>query len=144
MLRVLVIVLTVLLGACLRPKPFRLKVGILPGANGNSPVALDIVSVGDKAAVDPLSKMAASEWFQKREQFRRDYPKDGALVVRSWEWVPGQAIPELVVPRKPKPRAVFLFANYASPGPHRARLVPGKEIIVTLGPEDMAIELKDK
>jgi hypothetical protein len=44
------------------------RVTIEPGANENSPVALDIVRVDEKDLVKELSKLTAADWFAKRDQ----------------------------------------------------------------------------
>jgi type VI secretion system protein len=90
-------------------------------ANQNSPVALDIVFVHDTATLDKLSTLPASRWFATRDEQLRLYPQ--SLRVRSYEMVPRQML------RLPNDElgthhvvGVLLFANYTTPGEHRARL----------------------
>lgn len=91
------------------------------GANLNSPVALDLVFVRDAATLDKLAALPAARWFATREELCRLYPE--ALSVRSVEIVPRQMLrlsqTELGSPRV---AGVLLFADYATPGEHRARL----------------------
>ncbi|PXW97485.1 type VI secretion system protein [Sphaerotilus hippei] len=90
-------------------------------ANQNSPVALDIVFVRDMATLERLGGLSAARWFATRtEQLSTD--PDG-LTVRSVELVPRQV---LRLPEKelgsPRVAGVLLFADYMTPGEHRARL----------------------
>lgn len=102
-------------------------------ANQNSPVALDLVFVRDTATLDKLTALPASRWFATRDELRRLYPE--ALSVRSVEIVPRQMLrlseAELGSPRV---AGVLLFADYATPGDHRARLPALREgALVRLG-----------
>jgi len=100
-------------------------------ANNNSPIALDVVILSEEALVEQLIKISAKEWYQKREQFKRDYP--GILHTWEWEVVPGQVIPFFKMPENTKKaKGVLIFANYLSPGLHRARIDPYEGVIVRL------------
>lgn len=121
-------------------RPLLLRVHIAPRANQNRPLAVDLVAASDKRLGELLSKTPAAEWFAKRAQFERDYPRHGALEVQSWEWVPGQVVDELEIPLMSSPKAIFLFARYANGGDHRARLEPRSVTTVTLGEQEMAVE----
>jgi type VI secretion system protein len=129
------------------------KVNIANGANGNNPVALDLVSVNDKDLLKEISKLTAADWFQKRDQYLLDYSKPGVLAVRSGEWVPGQAVPSMALPAPLLPipvpmlsskATVLAFANYFSPGPHRAKLQPEKVTTIQLGEDDLKIVIDKK
>jgi type VI secretion system protein len=143
--------LALALCGCMK-RQLTVKVSIVPGANGNSPVALDVVSVNDKDLVKELSKLTAADWFQKRDQYRLDYSKPGILSVTSGEWVPGQAVPSVELPAPfPVPipllsskATVLIFANYFTPGPHRAELQPKKVTIVQLGENDLKVLTEKK
>src|SRR3954465_5003094 len=75
-----------------------LRVHVSPRANGENPVALDIVLVSDKDLLKELQKMSASDWFAQRDQIILDHPKEGQLVVFKRELVPGQLVePERLV-----------------------------------------------
>ncbi len=131
--------------AHLRPsqliKPrFTLAVSIDGDANLNKPVAFDFVSINDKELAKEVSKMTAADWFQKRGQIRQDFPKEQSISVRSWEWVPGQVVRTIPVPMRKAPRAILVFANYSTPGPHRATIDAAKPVIVTLHREDMQLQ----
>jgi type VI secretion system protein len=114
-------------------------VNIAPDANRNQPVAVDLVEVGDKDLSKDLSKMTAADWFQKRDQIAQDFPKSTSLAIRSWEWVPGEVVPDIKLPTRRSARRILLFAKYATPGPHRAALAPDQSVIVQLSREDMKV-----
>lgn len=111
----------------LDPKPVApdwssLAISAADDANANSAVAVDLVLVKDKAVLDTLQTMPASKWFSSRYELQRTFPD--ALTVYPYELVPTQAV-RLDEKRFGKERAwaAFVFANYASPGEHRARLL---------------------
>lgn len=118
-----------------------IKVDVSPRANNNNPVALDLVLVKDKKLFLELKKISAGEWFQKRNQYLLDYPKEPGLSAGSWEWVPGQAVKIDPMPFKEKFAGGLVFANYFTPGTHRAVIDPGKAVAITLGPDDMTVTL---
>ncbi|HAI69705.1 MAG TPA: type VI secretion protein [Gammaproteobacteria bacterium] len=100
-------------------------------ANNNSPIALDVVILYDEALVEQLISLSAKQWYEKREQFKRDYP----AILHTWEWevVPGQVIPFFKIPENTKKaKGALIFANYHSPGLHRARIDPYQGVIVRL------------
>jgi hypothetical protein len=109
-------------------------------ANQNQPVAMDVLLVYNKQLLQELLKMSASDWFDKRDQIKRDDPKGDALSAWSWEWVPGQR--ELVeLPLQAKARAGIIFARYFSRGEHRARIDPHTSITVELLDKDFSVRL---
>ena len=135
---------TLLLTACF-PKVIRttskltVKVDVSARANNNNPVALDLVLVKDKKLFKELMKISAAEWFEKRNQYRLDYPKEIGLSAGSWEWVPGQVVTIEPIPFKFKAAGGLVFANYFTPGAHRAVINPGKPVVITLGAEDISV-----
>ena len=90
-------------------------------ANNDSPVAVDVVFVTDKALLERIAELPASKWFSVRGDLTGTFPN--ALRYQSWELVPGQ---RLVVPkdklRGPRVAGVFVFADYPGPGAHRVRV----------------------
>lgn len=120
------------------------RVHVSPEANGGNPVALDLLLVSDKNVLKELQKMTATDWFAnggaRRNQFILDHPKEKELVVRQWEWVPGQVVaPDtLTVPADIK--AAVVFANYFNAGEHRAVLDPrAKDILIELGEDKLQV-----
>lgn len=144
---------SVLSGCAVRQ--LKLNVRVLPSANSNTPIAVDIVQVSSPRLAKELSRLSAADWFQKRAEFCRDNPEPGVLDVISREWVPGQttspitiklpfALPGLAVSIpgiSRKPPAIFVFANYATPGPHRAQLQAERTYSLELGVDDMTIKV---
>ncbi|WP_309477064.1 hypothetical protein [Trinickia acidisoli] len=90
-------------------------------ANNDSPVAVDVVFVTDKAMLARIAELPASKWFDVRTDLTGTFPD--SLHYQSWELVPGQ---RLVVPgdklRGPRVAGVFVFADYPGPGAHRVRV----------------------
>ncbi|HJR08834.1 MAG TPA: hypothetical protein VJ842_16360 [Pyrinomonadaceae bacterium] len=134
----------VLLTSCF-PKVIRttsklmVKVNVTARANNNNPVALDLVLVKDKKLFKELMKISAAEWFEKRNQYRLDYPKELGLSAGSWEWVPGQVVTIEPIPFKYKVAGGLVFANYFTPGTHRAVIDASKPVVITLGAEDISV-----
>jgi len=110
-----------------------------PGANQNSPVAVDIVLVLEEPALEKLAALSAAKWFQTRSDLLKTFP--GTLSYRSWEVPPGQTIR---VPGStfgsPSVVAVFVFADYMAPGEHRMRVEQLQNgIILELGPRGFTV-----
>jgi hypothetical protein len=122
-----------------------LRVHVSPRANGENPVALDIVLVSDKDLLKELEKMSASDWFARRDQIILDHPKEGQLVVFKRELVPGQLVePERLVV-KSEVRAGLVFANYFNPGEHRAVLDPrARDVQINLEEKKLEVIARKK
>ena len=61
-----------------------------PGANQNSPIAVDVVLVFEDDMLERLVELPATKWFGVRADLRKTFPK--SLSYRTWELVPGQTI----------------------------------------------------
>jgi len=107
----------------------RLQVSVAADANLDRPIPVDLVFVWDKKTAGKLEALTAKDWFDRKSQFRQEDPTERALAIREWEWVPGQAVPDIDMSVKAAARrwlqAIFVFANYRTDGPHRFRLSPG-------------------
>jgi type VI secretion system protein len=119
-----------------------MKVNVSPQANNNNPVALDLVLVKDKKLLQELMKISAKEWFEKRTQYRLGYSKETGLSFGSWEWVPGQVVKIEPMPLKSKFAGGIIFANYFTPGAHRALIDLRKSVVVNLGAEEITVTLE--
>lgn len=115
------------------------------GANGNQPIAVDLVIIHDGGMIGALSTLAATDWFARKDQFRRDF-EDGFKVF-GWEMVPENSLPpiafsedELEGVNGGQAQAGFLFARYATPGEHRARLESRSGLRVVLGRDSFTLE----
>lgn len=95
----------------------RVNIVVEPEANTNSPVVMSAVFVHSKPMLGKLQDMTAAQWFGKREQLMRDFPRDVEELY--WEFVPGQQVPHVEKSLRRTPLLGLLFANYRSPGAHR-------------------------
>ena len=109
------------------PKPVRsdwtkLTIVAASDANDNSALAVDVVLVKDKVVLESLLAMPASAYFASRASLQRTYPE--GLTVLPVEITPGQKI-DIDRARFSAGRywAALAFANYATPGDHRTRLL---------------------
>lgn len=117
-----------------------LRTSVAPAANANSPIAVDLVVIRDKNLLKEIPKLSAEDWNQKRQQYLRDYPEKSQLVDYRWEWVPGQQVQCFTLRMAPKPKAIYLFADYASKGDHRARVEPAKGLTLKLMSNDFDVK----
>lgn len=109
---------------------------VAENANGNSPIPVDLVLISDDAVTAPVMALTAADWFQRREQFLRDFP--GKIRIMSFELVPGSTVAARPVERSPRPVAAVVFANYQIPGAHRLRISDQSDLIVSLGERAVA------
>jgi type VI secretion system protein len=114
----------------------QMQIVAAPAANDNSPTPVEAVMVYDEGLLKTLLAMSASDWFASRDQLRNDFP-DG-FASRAWEVVPGQRLDLRELPFK-KGLALLVFANYRSPGPHRARLDARSTARITLNNRDFTV-----
>ncbi len=115
------------------------RILVAENANRNSPVAMDLVLVYDNRLAGRLLGMSARQWFDQREQIYRDYLRGESFDDWEWEWVPGQEVPVQKLPLKARAKAAFLFINYSTPGVHRFRIDPFKNVTVDLRQNDARV-----
>jgi type VI secretion system protein len=108
-------------------------------ANHNSPIAVDVLFVHDKTRLSELMQLPAKEWFRQKSQIQKDAQGDPGFLLWEWEWVPGQFVPVQHLPLHPRARAGLIFANYQSPGDHRARVAPHEDISLHLGRDEFSV-----
>lgn len=95
---------------------------VAPGANDDTPFAVELVAVSDDEVLKKLQMLTAAQWFDPQSNWRRDYPK--ALQTWYYELTPDRrfALPQpLPFARRPA-QGLLLFANYKAQGAHRLRL----------------------
>jgi len=112
--------------------------------NQNSPLALDLVFVNDSAALEKLLTMPAAKWFASKDELLKTYPN--ALIIKSWELVPQQVL-QLSEEALGSPRVagMVLFANYFTPGDHRAQLPLGRvAFLVDLNARSFSVKTKPR
>ena len=91
------------------------------GANLNTALEFELVLVKDPDVLKKLSELPAAKWFELREDLRKTYP--GGFESMKWELVPGQDLRLQSDGFKDKRAlAVLVYANYLTPGEHRARI----------------------
>ena len=115
-----------------------------PDVNQNSPLALDLVLGRDQATLDKLLTLPAAKWFASKDELQKTYPN--SLTVRSWELVPQQVL-QLSDEALGSPRVagMLLFADYLSPGEHRAQLPLTREaFLVELGARSFAVQARPR
>ena len=120
---------------------FDFSVTVAKNANGNSPIAVDLVLIYDEDLVKKLSALTSREWFKQRDQFKQDFPGDTGFSSLEWEWIPNQNVSPLSLPTKSKLEAVIIFANYTSRGAHRAQIAPNSDIKLKLLEEGFQVEM---
>lgn len=113
-------------------------------ANEHSATRLDLVFVYDPGVVDVLQSATAADWFSRKRQFLLDFP-DG-IGVKSWEVVPSSAlgtweVPEDLLENQSGDPAVagFVFADFLTPGAHRARLETHLGLRIDLQRDDFTL-----
>lgn len=116
----------------------RIQLTAAPDANLDSPVAVDLVFVLEADALQGVSDLAAGQWFKDRSQLMLAYPT--ALRVRSFELVPHRSMNYALKDEDEDAVGAFIFANYASPGTHRARIDRLENVVVRLGRNSFTIE----
>jgi len=126
-----------------RSARLHMQVHVAPDVNDDHPIPVDVVFVWDKKTAAKFEALTAKAWFDQKTAFRRDDPDERAFTVRNWEWVPGQEVPAVDLAVHPASRqwlkAIFVFANYRTEGPHRARVASGSAALALLK-DDFRIE----
>lgn len=145
-LQALLIPLVLLASSCGLPNRVRsmfggqlpIQVSIAPDANEDSPLAVELIVVYEEKLIDKLMEKTARDWFLGREQFLRDYSEG----VDSWkrEWIPGQEVAPLEVAYGIGAKKVIIFADYLTPGEHRATRDPQRPFRLILGQSELELE----
>jgi type VI secretion system protein len=140
---VLALGLTALIGCSSGPPEIQtreLNFQIGANANEDNALAVDLVLVFDLTLVAQISELSAVTWFKTRDQVKLANPT--SLEVQSFEVIPGQPGAHVdITGRSRDALGAFLFASYASPGPHRARIDGMRSVLVRLGGKDFAVAL---
>ena len=102
----------------------KMYVDISPKVNTDNPLPVDVVWVYNEDLLNELLKLTSKSWFEKKEQYRRDFPSNSGFEVWSWEWTPGQKVPMQEIPTRTNAKGGIIFAHYLIDGDHRARIDP--------------------
>lgn len=126
-------------GSSMRPFRLLVEVQVEPQSNQNSPIPVTLVAVYDPKLYERFSQMSAKQWYEQRDQLRRDFPGGDAFIEWEWEFVPGFTPPPAVVEIRGRALGAFVFANYRVPGQHRVRLGPHQRIRINLAEDDVTV-----
>jgi hypothetical protein len=118
----------------------KMYVSIAAKVNSDNPLPVDVVWVYDEELLKELLKLSAKSWFEKKQQFKKDFPSKEAFEVWTWEWTPGQKVTVKKIPAKAKSKGGIIFANYKTDGDHRARIDPGEDFQINFLEESFSVE----
>jgi type VI secretion system protein len=107
--------------------------------NSNGAVPVDLILVYDKPLIEKLQALPAAEWFARRAQFRRDNQEGKKFDLWGWEWVPGQTVAPIRLPRRHGALAAIVYANYQEPGDHRWRVDPNRNLRIDLEESEVIV-----
>ncbi len=112
---------------------------VAPTLNQTSALAVDLVLIYDKALLETLLPLSASEWFARRDQLRKDYP-DYKKSFKVWplELVPAQDT-TLAIRDLRCAKSGIVFADYYTPGDHRVHFVSTWHLQVALRSEGFEV-----
>lgn len=117
------------------------EVTVAADVNQRSPIAVELLVVYERPVLEKLRELSARDWFDRRDQLRRDHP--GAFESWSWEWIPGQEVTVLEIRYGVGAKAGIVFADYLTPGSHRAVLDPHRPVRLELERDDFAVAPRD-
>ncbi len=110
-------------------------------ANFGAPVPVDIVFAATPELEQQLITLSAQDWFTKRAQILRDYPDEDALKVVSFEFIPGQKIPEHKVRGNGASMAIVFVNVGRSAATNRARVPVGSTVHLRLGEAAYSLDI---
>ncbi len=106
--------------------------------NDDAPVTVDLVIIYDDNLLKELAKLTAAQYFQKKEQIRRDAGNN--IDIYTYEIVPGQNLgPQNIKPSQLTGKGILVFARYAAPGDHRQAIGPDREVTLQMGVKDFQV-----
>lgn len=113
------------------PSQLVLEGRIATDANSDNVVPFDVVVIQDKTLLKQISQMDAATWFGPKGRCTFRDGQKSKVEFHSWEFVPGQTfLVDVHIVRGTK--AVFGFADYATPGEHRISLDKKGSVIVEM------------
>jgi hypothetical protein len=109
-----------------------------PDTNGDRAIAVDLVFVTQDLPAQEIGKLTARDYFSRRAQLLLDFPQ--TVQTRSWELAPGQLVQMANANPPCNLVQTFVFADFASQGDHRATVINGGALQVTLGADDLMVK----
>jgi type VI secretion system protein len=111
--------------------------------NDSSPVKIHIVIIYTNDLLQNLSKMTSQEYFSKATQIKLDNSE--RMDVFEWELVRSETRhDEPVKPNKYSGEGILVFAQYTTPGVHRASIGEDENVLITLNDEDFTVSSLNK
>lgn len=113
-------------------------------ANQNKAIAVDVIMVYDEKTYDQVSTLSAAAWFAQRDQILRDSTAaERGFDLWTYEWIPGQRVETVTLPLKNilKQTSVggVVFADYKTPGEHRALIDACNKVQLKLRKKDYTV-----
>ncbi len=107
--------------------------------NQNSAVAIDFIAVYNESIARGLQKLNAAEWFNGKEQFIRDYTSGEDYDIWHYEFAALAQRHDIKIKPQRKLSAIYIFADYLSPGKHRYRFTKIEEMMIILAAKDFRV-----
>jgi type VI secretion system protein len=130
--------LALILGGCSNVPLETISISASLDANSSYATMIDVVVIYDQDLAAKISALPSSQYFSMVEQLQHD---NSTLMSRwRWEIVPGQVITQYpIVFDDHGALAAFVFARYYTPGDHRYKLTPVKDIAILLDQGDFRV-----
>jgi hypothetical protein len=111
--------------------------------NNSGALKVHVVIVYEESLAEELRKMSSRTYFRMVDQLVKDYPDK--MKILEWELVAKKRLIPATKVKYPSdhmtPLAAFVFADYSSPGEHRAR-IPNycEKVKIILNKEDLDMQ----
>lgn len=100
---------------------------------------MDLVYVYDEELLLKMLEMPASQWFQKKQTLKNNYPDESGFRAFEWEWPPGTDT-TLHIPLSSGTEGGIIYVNYYDEGQHRVRIDLFRDIYVHLGVDEFEVK----
>ncbi len=118
----------------------RVNVALPPEGNAKTAVAVDFLTVHDKALAELLMETDAKTWFTTKNQIKNDFTAGEAFDLEEREYAPGSVVPVIALPWRNRKTVLFIFADYQAPGVHRYRATKREELQLSLGEKEFEVK----
>lgn len=107
--------------------------------NNNAPVTVKVVIVHEDELYKKIGKLTAAQYFEQETSLNADHA--GEFEVFTAEVVPGQRNEPLPIdPSNVNSVGIWVFARYATPGPHRQKVGTDRVVQLELLEKDFKIK----